>query len=360
MNSLNETAHRLLMRLYFTNGNRTAALQSYRNCQTVLQRELGASPSPETEALAARIRTETALPAKSKVVARELSTDKLIEFRQATTDNPRRGNAKLFRILAVDDDEDIRVLLNLRLSQSGYEVTLASNGQEALAKLAAQHFDLLITDAIMDTMSGYALVRNVRTVPANYGLPIIMLTALKSEEDALQAFREGVDDFVTKPYSTSLLLAKVANLLKRTASQPQLVSPLINEKTKSVSPGSGLKALEDVLGKSWLNGSNILLTGEFGSGKSTFARHFLTEGIVNDECGMLITLDDNPELVREQLNLLCQDELTRYERQHKFRIVSADRPEGETNSFGSNNNQQLEDLAGAIMEAGSQLGQNTI
>lgn len=319
---------------------------------------------PQLEELSQRLFAETAgQPAAITNALKNWSERKMLQplVETAAVTPP---DTVVTRILAVDDDQDLRFLINMRLSKAGYAVTTASSGQEALAIFNQQPFDMLITDAMMQNMSGYELVRQIRASDKGAALPVIMLTALKSETDALQAFRDGVDDFVTKSHSQQMLLAKISSLLKRTR-PPSTAASYQNLVTATPSAnkvvGSGIKRLDEVLGGSWPPGSNILLLGEVGSGKSTFARRFLAEGILHGECAMLINIDDNPEQIRQQLNLLTLGHLNEYEQQNRLRLVNV----ASWNDFGfaaapetEKTDLKLSRLAAEIMEAGAVLGQN--
>ena len=270
-------------------------------------------------------------------------------------------------ILVVDDDEDIRTLLSFQLKRAGYEVTSVSNGFSALNAIKSQSFDLLITDAMMPQMSGFDLVQVIRT--AGILIPIMMLTALNTEQDALMAFSYGVDHFQNKPYTVGPLLANVARLLAENfrlqAPTQDVPAPAPGPRTgltgKLPSGNSGLPGLDRILGGNWPPGSNILVIGELGSGKSTFGRHFLAEGMRNGEPGMLITVDDNPVSTRNDLNSLSGGKLEELEQSRKFRLVDASSWSSGAGAgqekFAIRGRLELTSLAGAIFDAGSELGQ---
>ena len=279
------------------------------------------------------------------------------------------------KILVVDDDDDIRNLLSFQLKIAGYEITGVSNGFSALNAIKSQPFDLLITDAMMPQMSGYELVQVIRA--AGILTPIVMLTALDTEQDALMAFRYGVDHFENKPYTIGPLLANVARLLaeNHSASNPAGAPPPVAPGPNSSprlrtgltgmlpSGNSGLPGLDKVLGGNWPPGSNILVIGEFGSGKSTFGRRFLVEGLRNGEPAMMITVDDNPLSIRNELNSMTGGKLFEFEQTDKFRLVDASSWSSGTTvtkeRFAITGRLELTALAGAIIDAGAELGQTT-
>jgi two-component system, OmpR family, KDP operon response regulator KdpE len=124
----------------------------------------------------------------------------------------------LGRILVVDDDPQIRRVMRTTLTGEGYEVDDARSGEEALEKLRAGRYDLMLLDINMPGMGGLETCRQVR---ANSEMAIIMLTVRNTEQDKVQALDAGADDFITKPFSTPELLARIRAALRRTPSSPE-------------------------------------------------------------------------------------------------------------------------------------------
>lgn len=122
------------------------------------------------------------------------------------------------RILVVDDEPQIRRIMRTTLTGAGYEVEDAKSGEEALAKLREYHPDLVLLDMNMPGMGGLDACREIRT-GANVG--IIMLTVRNTEADKVQALDAGADDFITKPFSTPELLARIRAALRRVPASPQ-------------------------------------------------------------------------------------------------------------------------------------------
>jgi len=116
------------------------------------------------------------------------------------------------RILVVDDEPQIRRIMRETLTSAGYEVDDARNGMEGLEKVRAFRPDLVLLDINMPEMSGVEVCRAIRD-HSNIG--IIMLTVRKSDADKVAALDAGADDFVTKPFSTPELLARVRAALRR-------------------------------------------------------------------------------------------------------------------------------------------------
>ena len=115
-------------------------------------------------------------------------------------------------ILIVDDDAQIRRVMRTTLSSRGYEVGDARSGEEALEKMRAQHYDLVLLDINMPGMGGLEACRTLRS---GSDAAIIMLTIRNTEEDKVQALDAGADDYVTKPFSTPELLARIRAALRR-------------------------------------------------------------------------------------------------------------------------------------------------
>jgi two-component system KDP operon response regulator KdpE len=117
------------------------------------------------------------------------------------------------RVLVVDDDPQIRRVMRVTLTGQGYEVDDAKNGESALEKIREQRFDLILLDMNMPGMGGLETCRAVR---GQSEIAIIMLTVRDSETDKVDALDAGADDYVTKPYKTPELLARIRAALRRT------------------------------------------------------------------------------------------------------------------------------------------------
>ncbi len=119
-------------------------------------------------------------------------------------------------ILVVDDDPDIRALVNKALSQDGHTVIQAASGQEALALIDKQAPDLLVLDLLMPKQGGLEVLKVLRSRPATAALPVLVLTALNDEANTRAGFDLGATDYVTKPFTIPQLAARVrACLLRR-------------------------------------------------------------------------------------------------------------------------------------------------
>ncbi|MBC2725303.1 response regulator transcription factor [Desulfosporosinus sp.] len=119
----------------------------------------------------------------------------------------------MFRILIVEDNKNLLMLMKTRLEQAGYKVFQAENGQEALEILEDQHVDLIISDIMMPQMDGFELVKSLRE--ANFNMPILIVTAKEAFEDKEKGFRLGTDDYMVKPIDMNEMVLRVAALLRR-------------------------------------------------------------------------------------------------------------------------------------------------
>ena len=120
-----------------------------------------------------------------------------------------------FRILAVDDDPDIRELLQYNLNKEGYTVTLATNGKEAMDMVKKEVPHLVLLDIMMPEMDGIETCRQMREIPEMENTFIIFLTARAEEYSEVAAFDSGADDFITKPVKQRALASRILNYFKR-------------------------------------------------------------------------------------------------------------------------------------------------
>ena len=129
------------------------------------------------------------------------------------------------RILVVDDDRNLRKIIQTNLELAGYDVTTAGGGDDAMQILDGMQPDLVVLDVMMPLMDGYEVARRIRRHPSNTHVPIIMLTAKGEVEDKLAGFDAGVDDYMTKPFGPQELLARVKAKIRRVEVDASL-SPL--------------------------------------------------------------------------------------------------------------------------------------
>jgi len=128
------------------------------------------------------------------------------------------------RILVVDDEPQIRRVMRTTLTATGYEVSDARSGEEAVEKLGDEKFDLILLDVNLPGMSGLEACRMIRRETLVPDVAIIMLTVRNAEKDKVEALDAGADDYVVKPFGTPELLARIRAALRR-APLPQDSAP---------------------------------------------------------------------------------------------------------------------------------------
>jgi two-component system phosphate regulon response regulator PhoB len=123
-------------------------------------------------------------------------------------------------ILIVEDEAPLVTLLRYNLEKQGFRVEDAGDGGEALTRITEAPPDLLLLDWMLPTMSGIELCRQLRRRPNTRTLPIIMLTARAEDQDAVRGLDTGADDYITKPFNTEALIARIRALLRRSGTVP--------------------------------------------------------------------------------------------------------------------------------------------
>ena len=384
------------------------------------------------------------------------------------------------KIFIAEDDQHFCELYQMALGTEGYEVYCAYNGKDALTMIPQQVPDLIILDVMMPEVDGYEVCQRLRELPQFALTPIIMLTALSTDDEKIKGYNVGADDYLTKPFPLKVLKAKVRSLVERratkkvdqpvqaleppvppaqqpqstfqpssvyeqpmqafepspppaappaskfqpppppaappastfqlpppleeppnpapqqsppvveqptiftdapaqptapqpTAPQPTVIREVIREQTHaareelvvlergapltSITPGGEYLAFP-FLG-AVPQGSNILVTGGLGCGKSRFSRLFLGQGLEKGESGMFICLDDDPSFVRKEL-VKSSPNLTTHETQNRMCFVDAYSCGGKTKSserFAIRGTLDLSDLCTLISDAGATIGQ---
>jgi DNA-binding response OmpR family regulator len=130
------------------------------------------------------------------------------------------------KILIVDDEADIRDILQFNLENAGFVVDTASSAEEALDMLGAQHA-LILLDVMMGGMSGFQMAEVLRNEKGNE-IPIIFLTAKTSQEDLLTGFSKGGDDYIPKPFSIQEVIARVRAVMRRLAPAEEKISGMLD------------------------------------------------------------------------------------------------------------------------------------
>ncbi|MGA2621271.1 MAG: response regulator [Thermoguttaceae bacterium] len=123
-------------------------------------------------------------------------------------------------VLIVEDEEDIRELVSYHLLKEGYQVASVASGEEALAVACEQPPDLILLDLMLPGVDGLAVCQKLRADPRTEHVAVMMLTAKSEEADVIRGLNLGATDYVTKPFSPKVLLARVRAVLRRAAAPP--------------------------------------------------------------------------------------------------------------------------------------------
>lgn len=118
-------------------------------------------------------------------------------------------------ILVVDDEEALCEILKFNLEKEGYDVETANSAEEVLERDDLVSFNLIISDIMMDTLSGYDLVKRIKRNPQTENIPIILCTALDNEDSVVMGLNMGADDYITKPFVKAEVIARVKAVLRR-------------------------------------------------------------------------------------------------------------------------------------------------
>lgn len=138
-----------------------------------------------------------------------------------------------YRILVVDDEEDLCEILKFNLEMEGYTVDTANSAEEAL-KLDLPHYNLILLDVMMGEISGFKMASMMKKNKDTENIPIIFITAKDTENDTLTGFNLGADDYISKPFSLREVIMRVKAVLRRTAGVQTQVPEQLTYKGLSV------------------------------------------------------------------------------------------------------------------------------
>ena len=156
------------------------------------------------------------------------------------------------RILVVDDEKDLLEILSMNLSTAGYVVRTAASGAEGMSAIRTDRPDLILLDVMLGDISGVKLAGKLKNTPETAGIPIIMLTAKDSETDVIVGLSMGADDYITKPFSTAVLVARIEAVLRRGSAEDDSLREIL-----AIGPVSIIPASREVL----VEGKAVELTG---------------------------------------------------------------------------------------------------
>lgn len=176
-----------------------------------------------------------------------------------------------FKVLVVDDEKASRLALEVPLRLSGYDVTTAGGGKEAVELGRERHFDVVLTDIYMPDLNGLEVVRAFKTIAPE--TRVVVLTAQGSLELALQAIEEGAFDFIAKPYLVEELLALVERAVRRAHLSPAQVGTTGSASGSSLIGHSPLMVeVYKMTAHAARTNATVLIEGESGTGKELVAR----------------------------------------------------------------------------------------
>lgn len=186
---LQESMHRTLMQLYTRSGDLLNALQQFDACAKILRRELDVEPDAETKAL----------------------QQEILHLRKKRSSAPSERDARK-TVLVVEDNLLNRELTNAVLKSAGYHVLTAKDGAEALMVFGREHVDLMLLDIDLPFIDGHKVLEALHE--QGIRVPTIFVSGLPGDEPEVKAFEIGAADFIRKPVKNSVLLARVAKVLK--------------------------------------------------------------------------------------------------------------------------------------------------
>ncbi len=141
------------------------------------------------------------------------------------------------KILVVDDEEDILELVGYNLTKNGYRVTCVTTGEDALKTAMSELPDLIVLDLMLPGLDGLDVCKILKNDPNTWHIPIVMLTARGEEADIVAGLELGADDYITKPFSPRILLARLRAVLRRRAKEPVGETSVIEIHDLVIHPG---------------------------------------------------------------------------------------------------------------------------
>jgi len=160
------------------------------------------------------------------------------------------------KILVVDDEEDILELVRYNLVKEGYEVDCVTSGEDALKRAKTGHPDLLVLDLMLPGVDGFEVCKQLKRNDETAQIPILMLTAKGEDADIVAGLELGADDYLTKPFSPKVLVARIRAILRRGAGEPANEASVIK---------IGDMVIDPVRHEVKVDGQEVMLTvSEFG------------------------------------------------------------------------------------------------
>lgn len=140
------------------------------------------------------------------------------------------------KILVVDDEEDILELIQYNLTREGYHVTAAETGEQALAKAQSKAYDLVVLDLMLPGIDGLEVAKTLKNNEKTKRIPIVMLTAKGEEADVVTGLELGADDYISKPFSPRILVARIRAALRRKSTESNVETSVISTHGLEIHP----------------------------------------------------------------------------------------------------------------------------
>ena len=266
---------------------------------------------------------------------------------------------KKFKVLVVDDEDNIVKVLKYNLERQNYDVVVAQDGLDAVDKAVSEKPDVMLLDIMLPKKNGFEVCQTLREKPETNMLPIIMLSAKGEMDDKLTGFEIGADDYVSKPFDEKELLARVKALLVRSKGARAILSQ--SEKARkelSQTLHSGDAKFDSLIDKGIPRGANILLIGPVGTGKSTLCRKFIAEGLKQQESAIYISTDDPIAAIKEKLNSQLDNSTETYEKLDLLRFIYAFNPDVKGLGINLLSPSGIEPLSRKFVYLSDEIGQN--
>ncbi|HAK61113.1 MAG TPA: Fis family transcriptional regulator [Nitrospiraceae bacterium] len=210
------------------------------------------------------------------------------------------GNAN---ILVVDDEKDICKALNILLTNEGYAVQEAHNGEEAIERVKQENFDVIMTDIKMEKMDGFEVLKQAQEISPE--TPVIMMTAFASVGSAVEAMKSGAVDYITKPFINDDIRLTIKRVLA--SRQLQMENLILRQElsqrpaafTNIIGSSEAMQKIFSLMEKVMPGKSNVLITGESGTGKGLVAQAIHEAGPRKDKPFISINCGAIPETLLE-------------------------------------------------------------
>lgn len=199
------------------------------------------------------------------------------------------------KILIIDDEQSMRDFLKILLIKDGYDVSTARDGEQALAMLLKASFDLVITDIRMPGMSGLDLLQQIKKMALE--LPVIMITAFASPNDAVHAIKKGAYDYISKPFNVEEIKSVILSALKKEHTVDK--KTLKNLFPNIIGESREMVKIFDMIKKIAPTPANVLIYGESGTGKELVAQAIHAGSLVKNKPFVPITCSAIPEELME-------------------------------------------------------------